>query len=148
MNRGGLDMAPRTPQRTRTSCGLGCPDSSVQRYVYEVEPHFGRIPSALCHRAELAQQLRQWFATLPGQIQIAADYHGDFELLLEVLAHKLPDNVDHAVFDLSPLLEDTTFNKAACAYHDEPDHPWHHALHDARANRAGWVAWVAARTDD
>ncbi len=109
----------------------------------EVEPLLGRFPAALCHRAELAQRLRQWFAALHGDVQIATDFGGDFSLLCNALSHDLPGNVDRAVFDLTPLLEDETFNEAACAYHNEPDHPWHHALHDARAHRAGWVAWVA-----
>lgn len=111
--------------------------------LYEVLPHLGRFPATQCHRDELAHLLWQWFAALPGKAQIAADYLGDRDLLSEALAGNWPDNLDHAIFDLSPLLEDDTFNEAACAYHNEPDHPWHHALHDARANRAGWVAWVS-----
>ncbi len=109
----------------------------------EVEPHLGSFPAALCHRAELAQRLRQWFATLPGEVQIATDFGGDFRLLCNALSHNLPSNLSSTVFDLNPLLDDETFNDAACAYHNEPDRPRHHALYDALAHRAGWAAWVA-----
>ncbi len=131
----------------------------AERYDYDPElcsdfvfdmvlPYLGQIPSALCSRHDLEPRLRQWFATLPGEVQIATDFGGDFRLLCNALSHNLPDNMSSTVFDLNPLLEEETFNKAACAYHNEPDHPWHHALHDARGHRAGWAAWMAARTDD
>jgi len=111
----------------------------------EVEPHLGRFPAALCHRDELAHRLWQWFASLPGKVQIAADYRGDFDLLSDALAGNWPDNLDHAVFDLNPLIEDAVFYDAVCAYHIDPEQPWHHALHDARGHRAGWIAWGAAQ---
>ena len=41
--------------------------------------------------------------------------------------------------DLRPLADSPVFNAAMTRYH-EAGKPWHHALHDACASRAGWLA--------
>lgn len=67
------------------------------------------------------------------------------DLLWDAFDEGLPPNLDRSVFDLRPLIDSTVFNSAVCGYHDQPNQPWHHALHDARAYRAGWLAWMKVK---
>jgi len=112
-----------------------------------VLPHLGQFPGTSCSRKELTQHLWAWFATLPRHVQIAGDSQHDRDLLWDAFGEGLPTNLDKSVFDLRPLIDTTVFNNAVCSYHDQPDQPWHHALHDARAHRAGWMAWMDARKE-
>ena len=105
-----------------------------------VVPHLGEIPEAACSRDELTQRLWQWFASLPGKVQIATESTHDRDLLWDALSEGLPENLDKSVVDLRPLFEDATFSEAVYDYHKEHNHPWHHALYDAKAHRAAWVA--------
>jgi hypothetical protein len=92
-------------------------------------------------RAELSEQLRSWFSTLPRNVQIACDSAHDRDLLWDAFDQDLPANLSRSVFDLRPLIDTTVFHRAVCRYHDQPERPWHHAMHDAHAHRAGWLAW-------
>lgn len=111
-----------------------------------VLPQLGEFPDATCTRDELTRRLWAWFTTLPRHVQLASDSQHDRDLLWDALGEGLPENLEKAVYDLRPLIDSTVYNDAVCHYHDKPDQPWHHALHDARAHRAGWLAWMAART--
>lgn len=111
-----------------------------------VVPHLGKIPGASCTRNELTQRLWQWFATLPENVQIATELITDVELLWDALSEGLPENLDKSVFNLRPLFEDPSFNTAVTRYHEEFDHPWHHALHDAKGHHRGWLAWQSEQT--
>lgn len=104
--------------------------------------HLGEVLEAKAKREELADRLRAWFATLPRKVVIACDSRTDWDLLLDALDGKLPSNVEPHIFDLRPLIDTTVFNNAVCRYHDQPNQPWHHALHDAKAHRDGWMAWA------
>lgn len=110
-----------------------------------VEPLLGRFPDAACTRDELTARLWAWFATLPRPVQIVSDSMHDRDLLWDAFDEGLPPNLDRSVFDLRPLIDTTAFNDAVCRYHDQPNQPWHHALYDARAHRAGWFAWIESR---
>ena len=105
-----------------------------------VAPHLGKSSGAACTREELTQRLWQWFASLPGKVQIATESAHDRDLLWDALSEGLPENLDSSVYDLRPLLDEAAFNEAVFNYHKESEHPWHHALHDAKAHRAGWAA--------
>lgn len=101
-------------------------------------------PSAnVVRRDELAIRLHAWFATLPRQVVIACDDRTDYELLIDALDGQIPPNLA-GIEDVRPLIDTSTFHAAACLYHERPGCPWHHALHDARAHRAGWLAWMDA----
>lgn len=104
-------------------------------------PLLGSNPSAVMKRAELAEQLRVWFTSLPHDLVIGSDSFIDWELLVEALDGGLPDNIQGRQ-DLRSLTDTVVFQKAVCRYHAQPNQPWHHALHDARALRAGWLAWM------
>lgn len=108
----------------------------------EVLPHLGRHPASVCTGDELTRRLWIWFGTLPRQVQIACDSTRDQVLLWKALDQSLPRNLDKTRFDLASLIDTTVFHQAVCQYHAQGDRPWHHALHDAHAHRAGWMAWM------
>lgn len=110
-----------------------------------VQPYLGREACAVCSREELARRLWAWFATLPRQVRIACDSVHDRDLLWDALDEGLPPNLEQKRFDLAPLIDTTVFHKAVCRYHEQENSPWHHALHDAHAHRAGWLAWQDER---
>lgn len=119
------------------------PDSWCNDFVRSaVIPLLGQFPGAACNRDELTHRLWSWFATLPRHVQLASDSTHDRGLLWDAFGEGLPENLDKKVYDLRPLIDTTVFNYAVCRYHDQPNQPWHHALHDARAHRAGWLAWM------
>lgn len=121
-------------------------DAWCNHFVREaVLPHLGQFPDAACNRNELTRRLWAWFATLPRHVQLASDSTHDLDLLWDAFREGLPVNLDKKVYDLRPLIDTTVFNNAVCCYHDQPNQPWHHALHDARAHRLGWLAWMDAR---
>jgi len=91
----------------------------------------------------LPEILRNWFATLPRSVVIACDSPIDRQLLDKVFESRWPENVV-GWFDLRPLIDTGVFDKAVCQYHST-DRPWHHALHDAQAHRAGWMKWMRCR---
>ena len=109
-----------------------------------VVPYLGYQPEALCTRDELKVRLWAWFATLPRRVQIACDSMHDRDLLWDALDEGLPPNLDQKRFELASLIDTLAFHEAVCKYHEHPGCPWHHALHDAHAHRAGWLAWMEA----
>jgi len=110
--------------------------------VANVLPHLGHDPAALCIISELGQRLRSWFQGLPRRVQLASDSLIDRDLLLMAMGGTMPANVNPMLYDLRPLIDTTVYDKAVARYHEHPAHPWHHALHDAYAHRAGWLAWM------
>lgn len=109
-----------------------------------VLPRTGQRPDLQTDRAGLRARLATWFATLPRSVTIACDSYTDWALVLDALDGKRPSNlVDR--FDLRALIDNPTFHQAVCRYHELGERPWHHALHDARAHRMGWLAWMAKK---
>ena len=106
-----------------------------------VLPHLGEFPEAMCEKDQLAERLRIWIAALPFNITIACDYQMDYELLHDLLDGDLPTKITGR-YNMRALIDRPAFHKPVCAYHTVPGQPWHHALHDVRAQRLGWLAWV------
>ena len=96
-------------------------------------------------RTELSSQLCAWFLTLPREVAIGCDDRTDWDLLLDALDGDLPRNVAGQPKSLRHLIDTTVYNDAVCKFHDQINQPWHHALSDAKAHRAGWLAWMDAR---
>jgi hypothetical protein len=103
-----------------------------------VLPQLGQLSAAVT-RAELANQLKEWFTTLPHSVTIACDSYTDLELLLDALNYERPENLTAGYYDLRDVEATPVFQKATTQYHAQGK-PWHHALHDAQANRHGWLA--------
>lgn len=108
-----------------------------------VLPFLGKCPEAICTRDGLRDRLWAWFATLPRHVQIACDSQHDQDLLWDAFGDGLPPNLDRQRYDLAHLIDTTAFHAAVRDYQAKHG-GWHHALHDARANRAGWLAWMDA----
>lgn len=87
--------------------------------------------------------LQNWFAMLPRSVQAACDSPIDLHFLLELLGNR-PSNLQPQRHDLAPLINTASYNNTLTAYF-AAGHPEHHALHDARAYRLGWLAWMDAR---
>lgn len=114
-----------------------------------VLPQLGRAGPAL-DRPQLAVRLIEWFASLPGNsVTVASDSFADWELLLDAIGDERPANLT-GWYDLRVDAHAPTFHSAVCHYHSHGHQPWHHALHDAKANRQGWLACyrVTVRLED
>lgn len=109
-----------------------------------VLPLLDAPPAFVLDRMALAGCLQTWFRSLPRSVTIACDDRTDWELLVDALNGSLPSNVN-GYRDLRPLIDSSVFHRAVCRYHEQPGHPWHHSLHDARAHRAGWLAWMDSK---
>ena len=119
------------------------PDNWCNSFVrVAVLPQLGRAGPAVT-RAQLAERLTGWFATLPRRVEIACDSADDWELLLDALDNHCPPNLVPKRFDLRNLIDASVFQHAVVRYHEQHG-PWHHAGHDAHAHRAGWLAWIDA----
>lgn len=99
----------------------------------------------LVTRAELRDKLLAWFATLPRNCQIACDSEIDMRLLRQALGDAWPANLAPKHFDLRDMANSTVFDRAVAEYFEWTNAKPHHALHDARANRKGWLAYCDAR---
>lgn len=97
-----------------------------------------RIP-----RAEACAGLHAWLAHAPRAVKVACDSETDWHFLLELLGTPRPANVADHYYDLRPLVDTTIYDRAVAAYY-QTDAREHHALSDARAYRAGWLAWMDA----
>lgn len=107
-----------------------------------VLPKLGAAGPAV-DREQLASRLLAWFASLPRSVSVACDSFTDWELLLDAMGDVRPANLVGR-YDLRSLIDSTTYHHAVVRYH-ETFGPWHHALHDARAHRRGWLAWMDER---
>lgn len=112
-------------------------DPWVQRHVLPL------MTGPSMPREEARASLRNWFATLPRSVQAACDSPIDWRFLLDLLG-KRPPNLQPQRHDLAPLINTASYNNTLTAYF-AAGHPEHHALHDARAYRLGWLAWMDAR---
>lgn len=123
----------------------------------EVEPLLGRVPGASCSRQELSRRLHAWFAALPQPATVLCDYFSDWELLADALQDDTHESPAHRPANLQAqqllgpaILGDPQFSRAQAECHAQArakgDLPRHHALADARALRAGYLAWCATRS--
>jgi hypothetical protein len=126
-------------------------------YLYEdctnfvretVQPLLGRVDGARCSQPVLCHRLRAWFDALPELATIVFDYQTDWDLLIEAMRDPMQDSVPANLADkllLSTSIEnEPIFQEAYNSVFDE-HWPPHHSLADARALRAGYLAWSAAQ---
>ena len=112
-----------------------------------VLPVLGRIPSASCTRAELTHRLRRWFEALSEPATLVFDYFSDWELLADAFLGddfaNPPDNVGDKLLLVAEVVGSSVFQHALNRTFTL-DWPPHHALADARAIMAGYIAWQKA----
>lgn len=87
--------------------------------------------------------LQDWLSARPRSVQAACDSAIDWHFLLGQLGDR-PSNLAAQRHDLAPLIDTRVYNNTVTAYVAK-GHPEHHALHNARAYRLGWLAWRDAR---
>ncbi len=114
-------------------------NSFVQRAVL---PHLDA--ANVLSRTELRSALRQWLCAGPRSIRIATDSPIDFEILANLLADEWPKNLAVDRYDLRALVDSGAFHRAVQRYFGSGRNE-HHALHDARALRFGWLAYMDVR---
>lgn len=116
--------------------------------IYDVIPLLGRNKRAQKTRAQLHASLWRWFNRL-GDVHIAYDYANDWDLLMDALVDfehvKRPSNIIGRI-DLRAYMFDPEYTRAMNRFYSRHK-PHHHALVDAKAHRAGWLAWRAVHTD-
>lgn len=107
----------------------------------EIFPFLGKDHQCLVTKLQLKSRLIQWFSMLPRSVQIACDSEYDTRLLLTIFGKDIPKNLKLERYDLSSLIQSNVFHQAASDYQQSKG-GWHHALHDAKANRLGWLAYM------
>lgn len=112
-------------------------------------PLLGHDESARKSREQLHADLWDWFSVI-GNVEIAYDYGVDWDLLMDALVDyeksARPTNIVGRI-DLRERMFDPIYTKAMNRFYAEQG-PRHHALADAQAHRAGWVAWQSAQHGD
>lgn len=94
--------------------------------------------------AQLKETLNAWISNKGQPCVVACDSGLDHLLLKRLLDDSWPDNLAPGFHDLGGLLDSRVFEHGAQSYFSNAGVPRHHALHDARANRKGWLAAGAA----
>jgi hypothetical protein len=105
----------------------------------EVLPHFGKYPGARCDYPEFCNRLRSWVDALPERMAVACDYSLDFQFLGWAVGQPWPRTLEPGPLMLTHWLYSPAFGLAEEAYFAQ-GYPRHHALHDARAIRLGFLA--------
>jgi hypothetical protein len=120
------------------------PAESCSSFVRDqVIPLLELPPSQRLNHDGVRKRLISFLQGLPFQVQIACDDAQDGILLRDALGKNPPQNVVPVFYNLREMINAPVFRRSQKAYHDQPGCPWHHALHDARALRLGWLAWHA-----
>lgn len=137
-----LELDPQAPEG-RARCARAT--AFVRQTVL---PLFGRVPgAALPHEAALAERLSRWLVARPeGCVELAYDYHADYDLLEQAL--RLHDGGTQLARRLRPvhvgyLLGDSDARAAmngAWRQARAQGLERHHALADAQALRAAFIA--------
>jgi hypothetical protein len=100
--------------------------------------HLGMFPGKKFKKQELERSLASALSCLPGPLSIAFDSDRDRRLMMEVFESSPRPTIADLV-DLRPLQSSAEYVRAEAAFFSEGQ-PQHHALFDAKANRAGWLA--------
>lgn len=107
-----------------------------------VLPLLGSDPQVRMTREVLAANLLAWLITLP-DFMIACDSNHDRDLFADTLDYQPVENlVGWINLNALPAEQGEAFQREVARYHAQADCSWHHALHDARAHRIGWLSAV------
>lgn len=112
-------------------------DPWVQRHVLPL------MNGPRLSRDAARKSLLAWFAKQPRSVQAVCDSSTDWYFLCQLLGEQ-PANLAAHRYDLAGLINTTRYHQTVMAYFAK-GHPEHHALHDARAYRLGWLAWMDSK---
>ena len=107
----------------------------VSDFVREtVLPQLGKNPEALCSREELTKRIRRFLEQFGAEpVHILCDDFVDYVLFAEALGGDVPANIVYV-----RIFERLDFSKVE-AFFVENRLQRHHALNDAKANKAGYT---------
>lgn len=88
----------------------------------------------------LRSRLRAFLVAQTETSILACDSYFDIDLFQQVVGEPWPGLLSTSRVDLTEVLSNPQFLHAQANYHSS-GHTYHHALNDARALRAGWLAW-------
>jgi hypothetical protein len=94
--------------------------------------------------SNLCSRLRTFLDGLPEAATLACDSGYDVQLFCEAIGEPWPERLRRERIDLSMWTALPVFAEAQALYH-EMGHPYHHALNDVRALRAGYQAWLVTQ---
>ena len=115
--------------------------AQCSEFVREVVlPEFGRVPGAAGTFDELRSRLGLFLHNLPGRVYVGCDHEPDFELLRAAIGLPWPVHVTAQRWKLEDWQLEPHWAVAEADFYG-PGRPRHHALEDARALRAGYLAW-------
>ena len=97
-------------------------------------------------KAELRDKLNAYLSAQPEGTEIVADYPLDYMLLVEACGGSLPPNIQTCWMDISWDKDLDKFKEAMDGYFAK--YPQHHAMHDARAMRLGYLAIMNRGADE
>lgn len=107
--------------------------------------HLGLFPDRKFKKEALERELATALSGLAGPLAIAFDSTRDCELLMGIF-ERYPCPVISQYVDLRAMQCQSQYMQAEARFFSE-DQPRHHALFDARANRAGWIAYSESARD-
>ena len=105
--------------------------------IDHVLPLFGQHPEAVCGIAEMRYRLREYLERFPPFMKIASDLNKDLALMRALLGEPWPVNIERERLRLENI---EGLNEQLDQLQPECDPQRHHALHDARALRAAFLA--------
>lgn len=118
--------------------------SSCSEFVRAaVLPLLGKDPKSACSKDDLTHRIRAFLKQLPAPVSVACDYYLDWDYFIDTTTNggelDLPEMVNPQRFRFNEWVFAPLFTEAAEDYF-RAGNPRHHALHDARANRKGYLA--------
>lgn len=115
--------------------------------LHHILPMLASTSQTSMTRAQLSDALWDWFQALPEPATLLYDYSTDWCLLAEaLLSHgqrRIPPTIA-SVQSMAELKRDPVFSATAERYYASGQ-PRYHALTEAQAMRAGWMAWRLSR---
>lgn len=110
---------------------------------YEIIPMLGKNNARSGTKEQCAIAVREYLASVPCEkFTIIVDYYQDIELLKDLLDYDLGPKYEGAVY-IQNMFDHMEANRAlflATEGYFVDGGIRHYALHDAKANRAGWLA--------
>lgn len=103
-------------------------------------PLLGKTPNAQLTDAQLAERMYAWFETLPKKITLAGTSLIELNLIWKALGGRTPSN-KFTHYYLRQLNRSRDYHEGIRKYREIEGQSPYHALHAARAKRAGWLAW-------
>lgn len=120
-----------------------CSDWALQHIL----PMLASSPASSMTRNQLSRALLAWFASLPEPATVLHDHATDWCLLAEALLNhgerRMPEQLV-ATRNIAELKQTPPFAATMQGYFSG-GRPRHHALTEAQALRAGWLAWSCSQ---